>query len=239
MNSRDPFAEMRWAGPPGWRRTPPVTKATIVLSAFGYFLGVFAPASSGLLSADPAAIVGRLELWRLLTYPLVLLGIWNLLFGLLLFWALGNELEASWGSKKYGFFLLAATLLGSVLGTLCSLLRAMGQASGFGITGLLSATIAAWALSGIRLPVSFFGVLPMTRGAFALLSLALMVFGELETSRSIVRLVFLLGGLPVAWLWSRPRFDRRGGGISGRRPRGPFGVRRLRIVRQDERNRFH
>ena len=63
--------------------------------------------------------------------------------------------------------------------------------------------IVAWALLGPRLPANLFGILPMTRRGFALLALVLVVFGELETSRSLAQLVFLLGGLPVAWLFVR------------------------------------
>ena len=63
----------------------------------------------------------------------------------------------------------------------------------------------------------------MTRLGFAMLALVLVVFSELETSRSLARLVFVLGGLPVAWLFVRgfrgggPRFPRLRNPLSGRR----------------------
>jgi membrane associated rhomboid family serine protease len=241
MSGRSPFPHLRFAGPPGWRLLPPVTRVTLALSVAGYLMGLLAPAMTGLLMADPISIVRRLELWRLLTYPLVLPGIWNLLFGLLLFWALGSELEPSWGSRRYTFFLVTATVCAAMLGVGASVLLPTRFAlPGYGISGLLTATIVAWALAGPRLPVSFFGVLPLTRGGFALLSLVIVVFGELEASRSPVRLLFLLGGLPVSWLWTRGRGRWSGPGRwQSRLSPGLGGRRRFRVVRPEDSGRFH
>jgi hypothetical protein len=79
----------------------------------------------------------------------------------------------------------------------------------------------------------------MTRKVFAVLGLVLVVFGELETSRSLAQLVFLLGGLPVAWLFVRSM--RRGGGGSVRpfrRRWNPFRRRRFTVV-EDRSGRVH
>ena len=240
MSGRSPFSDIRFAGPPGWRRLPPVTRLTLALSVAGYLVALLSPAAAGLLAADTFAILRRLELWRLVTYPLVLPGIWNLLFGVLLFWALGSELEPSWGSRRYALFLLAATLCAAALGVGASLLFPAGAGlPGYGISGLLTATIVAWALVGPRLPVSFFGVLPMTRGGFALLSLVIVVFGELEASRSLVRLLFLLGGLPVSWLFTRGRGSWSGPSRRGGRRFGFGSRRKFRIVQPEDTGRFH
>lgn len=241
MSGRSPFSGVRFAGPSGWRLLPPVTRVALALSVAGYIMGLFAPATTGLLVADAFSIARRLEVWRLLTYPLVLSGIWNLLFGLFLFWALGSELEPSWGSRRYALFLMTATVCAAVLGVGTSLLLpARFDQPGYGISGLLTATIAAWALVGPRLPVSFFGVLPMTRGGFALLSLVIVVFGELEANRSLVRLLFLLGGLPVSWLWTRGRGRWSGPGPWRGGLRSGFGGRRrFRVVHPEDSGRFH
>ena len=231
------FAQIRYAGPPGWRRIPPVTRATLALSAAGYVAGLVAPDVLRLLAADPYAIL-RLELWRLATYPLVVQGIWNLLFGLLLFWALGSDLEPDWGARKYGLFLISAVVAAGLLGVGAAAATDFRPgAVGYGISGLLTAVIAAWAWVGPRLPVSFFGVLPMTRGIFAVLSVVLIVFGELESSRSAVRLVFLVGGIPVAWLFTRGTGRWRPSG-PGRRWARFAGRRRFRVV-PGEPERFH
>ena len=111
--------------------------------------------------------------------------------------------------------------------------------AGAGLSGLLTAMIVAWALLGPGLPANLFGILPMTRKGFALLALVLVVFGELESSRSLAQLVFLLGGLPVAWLFVRS--NRRGGGGSVRpfrRRWNPFRRRRFTVI-EDRSGRIH
>ena len=57
-------------------------------------------------------------------------------------------------------------------------------------------------LEGPSQSLLFFGVFPMTRLGFAAIALVLVVFGELEGTRSLPRLLFVLGGLPVAWYFS-------------------------------------
>ena len=111
--------------------------------------------------------------------------------------------------------------------------------AGAGISGLLTAMIVAWALLGPELPTNLLGIFPMRRKGFALLTLVLVVFGEIESSRSLAQLLFLLGGLPVAWLFVRS--IRRGGGGSVRpfrRRWNPFRRRCFTVV-EDRSGRVH
>ncbi len=227
--------QMRYVGPPGWRRIPPVTRATLVLSTLGYLAALFPTLPVGLLTAVPDRIVPGGEVWRLVTYPLVNVGIISILFGLLLLWSFGSELEPEWGSRPYALFLVLATLSGGVLGTGAALLLGGRFGAGYGLAGPLTAVIAAWMLEGPSRPTNFFGVLPMTRKVFALVAIVIVAFGEIEQTHDLARLVFVLGGLPVAWWWARRR--RFGGGPSLRVPRVPrlFRRRRFRVIGDDER----
>lgn len=240
MRPRYDRASFRFVAPPGWQRLPPVTRATLVLTVVGYLLVLFVPAFAPAVVADPARILSSAEAWRLVTYPLAIAGIWNVLFGLLLFWSFGSELEPEWGSRRYALFLLLATLAAGLLGAGAAALLLGGAAplaSAAGVSGLLTAVIVGWTLQGPRLPVNFFGVLPMTRRGFAILALVLVVFGELDAARlgpapvrtAAARLLFVLGGLPVAFLFARGRspFTRAGGFWRSRR--------RFRVVRGDDR----
>jgi len=75
----------------------------------------------------------------------------------------------------------------------------------------------------------------MTRLAFAALAFVLVVFSELEATRSPLRLLFVLGGLPVAWLFVRgPR-----GGPRFPRMRNPFRRRRFTVVGPGRDYRVH
>jgi len=229
-----PGYEVRFVGPPGWRHIPPVTRATLVLSAAGYLAALFPAFPAGLLAAVPERIWPALELWRLVTYPLVNVGIVSILFGLLLLWSFGSELEPEWGSRRYALFLFLATVSGSVLGVGTALLLGGGFGMGIGLAGPLTAVIAAWTLEGPSRQTNFFGVLPMTRLVFGAIAVVVVAFGEIEQTHSVARLVFVLGGLPVAWLWARRR--PRGGPPSLRMPRlrNPFRRRRFRIVPGDD-----
>jgi len=206
-----PGYEIRYAGPPGWRRLPLVTRATLALTVAGYVATLVSTAPVRYLTVGTERLWPGLEVWRLVTYPLVNVGILSVLFSLLLLWSFGSELEPSWGSRGYALFLVLATGAGAAFGVGVSLLTGSPFGAGYGLAGPLTAVIAAWMFEGPGLPTNFFGVLPMPRKVFALIAVVVVAFGEIEQTHSLARLAFVLGGLPVAWWWAR---SRRG----GRRP---------------------
>jgi membrane associated rhomboid family serine protease len=223
--------EVRFVGPPGWRRLPPVTRATLVLSAAGYLAALVPAFPAGLLAAVPERVWPGLELWRLVSYPVVNVGIVSILFGLLLLWSFGSELEPEWGSRRYALFLLLATLSGGALGVGAAFLLGGAFGAGYGLAGPLTAVIAAWTLEGPSRPTNFFGVLPMTRLVFGAIAVLVVAFGEIEQTHSLARLVFVLGGLPVAWVYAR---RRPGSGRPASRIPRFLRRRRFRVVPGDD-----
>ncbi|MDL2718349.1 MAG: rhomboid family intramembrane serine protease [Acidobacteriota bacterium] len=217
----------RFAMPPGWRRIPPVTRGVLVLVAAGYLLTLAAPGVAVWLVLAPGAVLAG-QLWRLLTYAFVNASIGSVLFGLLLFWSLGSEMEPRWGSRRFGLFLATATVLAGFFGVFVG--------GGAGISPALLALIFAWMLEGPSQSLLFFGVFPMTRLGFAALAFVLVVFSELEATRSLFRLLFVLGGLPIAWLFTR---GFRGGGPRFPRVRNPFRRRRFTVVDTGRDSRIH
>lgn len=222
-----PSYQVRFVTPPGWRRIPPVTRALLVLVGAGYLLTLAAPAVAVWLALAPAAVLAG-EVWRIVTYAVVETSIVTVLFDLLLTWSFGSEIEPRWGSRRFALFLLSATAFAGGLGLLVG--------GGVGLTPTLLALIFAWMLEGPSQRLSFFGVLPMTRLGFAVLALVLVVFSELQASRSLARLVFVLGGLPMAWLFVR---GFRGGGPRFPRMRNPFRRRRFTVVDSGRDFRVH
>jgi membrane associated rhomboid family serine protease len=213
-----PALRLRWAGPPGWRRIPLVTRALLVLLAAGYLLTLAWPQAVlwlALLSGAPFVW----QIWRLVTYAFVNGSITGVLFSLLMIWSLGSEIEPRWGSRRFTVFLVLATALAGLLGLVVG--------GGAGFAPALLALIFAWMLEGPSQPLSLFGIFPMTRLGFAILALVLVVFSELEGTRSLPRLLFVLGGLPISWLFTR---GLRGGGPRFPRMRNPFRRRRLTVV---------
>ena len=218
--------QVRFAMPPGWRRIPPVTRAILVLVAAGYLLTLAWPAGAAWLVLAPGAVFEG-QVWRLFTYAFVNASIGAVLVDLLLMWQMGGEMEPRWGSRRFGAFLAAATLLAGALGLLV--------VGGAGLAPTVLALIFAWMLEGPSQKILFFGVFPMARLGFAALAFVLVVFSELEATRSLLRLLFVLGGLPVAWLFVRgPR-----GGPRIPRMRNPFRRRRFTVVGPGRDYRVH
>ena len=213
-----PAYRLRWAGPPGWRRIPAVTRALLVLVAAGYLLTLAWPPGSLWLALLPGAPFVW-QFWRLVTYAFVNGSITGVLFTLLMIWSLGSEIEPHWGSRRFTAFLGLATVVAGLLGL------AVGGGAGF--APALLALIVAWMLEGPSQPVSLFGFFAMTRLGFAILALVFVVFSELEGTRSLPRLLFVLGGLPISWLFVR---GLRGGGPRFPRMRNPFRRRRFTVV---------
>ena len=222
-----PAIRLRWAGPPGWRRIPPVTRALLVLVAAGYLLTLAWPPAVLWLTLLPGAPFVW-QIWRLVTYAFVNGSITGILFTLVMIWSLGSEIEPRWGSRRLTAFLGLATIVAGLLGLVVG--------GGAGFAPALLALIFAWMLEGPSKPLSFFGVFPMTRLGFAILALVLVVFSELEGSRSLARLAFVLGGLPVSWLFVR---GPRGGGRHFPRLRNPFRRRRFTVVDSGRDFRVH
>lgn len=217
---------LQFGGPTSWRRIPPVTRALLVLVAAGYLLTLAAPGAAVWLVDVPGAVLAG-QVWRLLGYAFVNPSIGAVLVDLLLLWQMGGEMEPRWGSRRFGAFVAAATLLAGALGLL------VGGGAGFAPTIL--ALIFAWMLEAPSQSLLFFGVFPMTRLAFAVLAFVLVVFGELEATRSLPRLLFVLGGLPASWLFVRgPR-----GGPRFPRVRNPFRRRRFTVVSPGPTDRVH
>src|SRR5512135_938328 len=170
-----PYA-MRFATPPGWRRIPPVTRALLVLVAAGYLLTLVWPAGAVWLVLAPGAVLAG-QVWRLLTYAFVNASIGAVLIDLLLLWQIGSELEPRWGSRRFGAFVAASTLLAGALGIFVG--------GGAGLAPTVLALIFAWMLEAPSQSLLFFGVFPMTRLGFAALAFVLIVFSELEATRSL------------------------------------------------------
>jgi len=215
-----------FAMPPGWRRIPPVTRALLVLVGAGYLLTLVWPEAAAWLVLAPGAVFAG-QVWRLVTFAAVNASIGAVLVDLLLMWQLGGEMEPRWGSRRFGAFLAASTLLAGALGLLVG--------GGAGLAPTVLALIFAWMLEGPSQRLLFFGVFPMTRLAFAALAFVLVVFSELEATRSLLRLLFVLGGLPVSWFFVRgPR-----GGPRMPRIRNPFRRRRFTVVGSGRDYRVH
>ena len=132
----------------------------------------------------PSAVVNELELWRLVTYPLLhhTTSAFHLLFnGLILYWA-GSELERRWGGRRFLGFMLLTTLAGGVFVVIAWLLGLSIANSVIGASAITEGLIVAWGLIFRDRTIYFFFVLPMRGLHIIWFAILLAVLDAISTS---------------------------------------------------------
>lgn len=214
-----PYGSVQFVGPPGWRQIPLVTRVLLILPVLGYISFLVTPTFPQFLVLTPAAVFSKFQLWRLVTYPFVSAAILKLFFNLLLLWWVNPEVEIVFGSRSEALFIGVSTIVAGLAGTGLSVLLHQEELTvGSGLSGLLTSVIVAWALLAPGRSLLFFGVIPMTRLFFAVFVVVIEVAFALD-ARLFPQVLFVIGGIPIAWLWVRrggrslpfslPRFLRR------------------------------
>lgn len=99
-----------------YREWIPVTKGAVVLSGFilvlSFVLRIFGINLDEILSLNPSSI--SVMPWTILTYPLVD-DIISVLFAAIWLWFVGGSLERSWGSRRFGLFLIALVAVTGII----------------------------------------------------------------------------------------------------------------------------
>lgn len=158
--------------------------------------------------------------WQLLSHVLVNSGVGQLLFIGLTLAFFGAGLEATWGQRRYGLFLLACALGG---GLVQALLLTLGVRTGLlpfspvsGATGVMFGILFACAYLNPRQTVMLLiPPVPMQMRTLVIVFTALEIgFGVFGSPNGLAHLGFL-GGMLAAWLHIRywrgqPPFKRRG-----------------------------
>lgn len=190
-------------GPPGWNAIPGVTKILLVTIAAVYLVSLVAGGLIGWLVLEPVLATRGLELWRFVTYPVVQTNIISVLLYGYMFWAFGSRQERIDGSQRFAWFLLLATLAAGGLGALADLLMYGGGAAYAGASGLITTFLILWAFREPEQEILAFFVVPMKVKWLVSIIVAVVVFSEIEHGFSLARVLYVLGGAPVAWYWAR------------------------------------
>lgn len=154
---------------------PPIRGASgglAVALVVGSLACAVSPTLLGLLALTPAYVLGKLIVTQPLSYAVVAGSPMSVIFGAIIFWSIGGELERAWGRARFLRFALGVPALAGVVTVLLSL----------GWTGLqghtwvgAGATMGAlWVALGLLKPhsqLNFWG-LPMSGRAFAWLGVA-------------------------------------------------------------------
>lgn len=157
------------------------------------------------------------KVWTLLTGPFLEPRILSLIFEGLMIWMLLPSLERWWGPRRFGLFVAATALGGTVAGSLVGLALDDGAAV-LGLNPTLFGGAIAFGVLYARQPVQFFGVLPMTGrqfmfGMIAITALFVLLGQEWAEGAAMGTAMLIAAGLasgrldPIA-TWRRWRYAR-------------------------------
>lgn len=197
----------------------PVTKATVVLSAFVslfHYLLLLVNLNLGNWVALVSPNLGTAP-WTLITYPLFNPDLLSLILEALWLWFVGGSLERSWGSKKYAVFLLTAAGATGLL--MAATEQFLVNGAVVPISGLLLPLVAvtwAWSVLYPGQEMLLFGIIPIQARWTAWITAVLAVYPYLFLSASSHTNEWLVGiaalsGIPIAYLFIYDRFSGRKG----------------------------
>jgi membrane associated rhomboid family serine protease len=169
------------------------------------------------LVPTPDAVWRQGKVWTLVTGPFLELHIISLLFEGLMIWMLLPALERWWGPRRFGLFVAATALGGTLAASLVGLaLGDVGATTGLNPT-LFGGAIAFGVLYA-RQPVQIFGVLPMTGrqlmfGVIGVTALFVLLGQEWQEGAAMGTAMLIAAGLasgrldPIA-SWRRWRYAK-------------------------------
>ena len=185
MRSRFPSASgISYSFGPG--PLTPAIKVIIGVNVVAFFATLLEPAISLVLGLRPADVIGKLQVWQLVTYMFIHAGPTHLLFNMLALWMFGTELERMWGTKYFTKFYFVCGIGAGLFQVVLGLLP-FGFAAQFyypsvvGASGAIYGVLAAYALYFPSRPIVMFLVFPVPA------RYAVMIMGGLS-------LVFAMGG---------------------------------------------
>lgn len=131
--------------------------------------------------ASPSQVFEHGKVWTLVTAPFFEQDFINLLLNIFMLWAFIPTMERFWGTPRFYRFFAITALAGTLGGVL------VGWALGhdmpiYGLSPFVLATIVAFGITHARMPVQFFGVLPLTARqvmfGFLAVEALMVVFGQ-------------------------------------------------------------
>ena len=185
-----------------WQQSgSPLTLAIIVINFITMVLVTFrVPISEWMAFVAPQQLSRP---WTLLTYPLLSTDIIQMLFYALFLYWFGSSLERSWGSKFYGIYFAALSVisaLGLVIGS------AVLHHPIWAFNWLPIAAIAVtFCLLNPNETISIWGVLPIAAKWLAVVEVVIVFFLYAQQHPNPLTGFFALAGCGAAYLWVRNR----------------------------------
>ena len=155
------------------------------------------------LGLVPAAVVGELQIWRLVSYMFLHGGLFHLLFNMLALWMIGTQLERIWGTRYFLKYYFVTGIGAAALTVLFSLLpfdvtTQLYHEIVIGASGAIYGLLLAY---GLYYPdrLIYYIVFPIPAKYFVLLIGIISLYGSMGGSSGVANATHL-GGLFVAYL---------------------------------------
>ena len=168
----------------------------------------------GLFSVWPANTFMSWQIWRLVTYQFLHLGVSHILINMLILYFFGPMLEKMWGSKKFVKFYLICGACGGVLFTLLVWAGWLNPASLVGASGAIYGTLAAGAVLYPNMRLYFLGFFPLPMkvavGIFVVMSLLFTVRGGNQGGNAAHLAGLIAGAVYILWpRWQQAKSSRK------------------------------
>jgi len=186
-----------------WRALPPGVKGLLVANGSLFVLQAFLPRVGGpdlvvWLGLTPWAVTQRFFLWQPFTYLFLHGGILHLFFNAFMLWALGREIERSWGTRSFLFFYFLCGA-GAALANI-----AVGPWSTLPVVGASGAVYGLLVAFAMMYPSAVFYlwlIIPMKARYAVILFGVIEFFLSFSGSTSGVSNIAHLGGMVTGYLY--------------------------------------
>lgn len=182
-------------------------KALIGANVAVFVVTTFVPSLTLLLGLVPAAVVGQLRVWQLVTYMFLHGGLFHILFNMLALWMFGTELERVWGTRYFLKFYFVTGIGAAALTVLFSMLpfgfaRQVYYSIVIGASGAVYGLLLAYALYFPNRPIYMYLVFPIPARIFVLILGAIELLSSVSAPGGVANATHL-GGLLIGYVFLR------------------------------------
>jgi membrane associated rhomboid family serine protease len=179
-------------------------KSLIGANVAVFLLQKIVPGTTLLLGLMPAAVVGELRVWQLVTYMFLHAGVAHILFNMLALWMFGGELEARWGTRYFLKFYFVTGVGAAALTVVFSMLfsEQLQHSIIIGASGAIYGLLLAYALYYPDRPIYMYFLFPIPAKYFVLIMGALAFYSSMAEAGGVAHATHL-GGLLIAYAFLR------------------------------------
>lgn len=201
----------------GWRAIPPAVKWLLAANIGIYLIQLVTERILVLrFGLIPAAVIGHLEVWRLVTYMFLHGGLLHILINMFILWMFGATIERTWGTRRFLFYYFMTGIAGGLCTTA---FQPSSMVPTIGASGAIYGLLAAYAVMFPDQIMYLYFIFPMKVKYAVLLFVGLEFLGSLSSTPDGIGHLAHLGGAVVGFIylkldwrlrtWSRKLSPRR------------------------------